>query len=492
MLESLVAGFLILADPFHMGMLMLGVLLGMVVGIIPGIGGTAGLAITLPFIFGVDPSAALALLIGLISVTATSDTITCVLLSIPGTAGSVATIVDGHPMARQGEAARALSAAFVSSATGGLFGAVILALSIPIVKPLVKLFGSPEFLMLTLLGIAAVSMLTGRNPLKGFASAVIGLMLAAVGGAPLISCFRYSFGSPYLYEGIPLVLVALGVFGVPEMVDLMVKGLPIAGMLGVGKGTLTGIKDALKNKWLILRCSAIGCYVGFVPGMGSSVGNWLGYAHAIQSSKDKSQFGRGDVRGVIGPESANNASRGGELIPTLMFGVPGSTPMALMLLAFIMFGIYPGPDMLTKHLDLVFAIVWSLVIGNVVGALLCLFLVRYLAKIATVRIHILAPLVIIIIIMGALQATQNWGDLIALLALGILGWIMKQTGFGRPPLIVGFVLGKLAERYLGISVAWYGATWLYRPWVIVIGIGVIATIFLGIRMQRSKDEVAST
>lgn len=486
MLESIVSSFINLADPFHLGMLMLGVILGVTIGVIPGIGGTLGIAITLPFIINVDPTMGIAMLIGLVAVITTSDTITCVLLAIPGSSGSVATIVDGHPMARKGEAGRALSAAFVSSAIGGVLGALILALSIPIVRPLVMQFGSPEFFMLTVLGISMVSVLSGRDPIKGITAACMGLMLAAVGGAALVSCFRFNFGIPYFYDGVPLILVALGIFGIPEIVDLTIRGLPIAGSFKLGKGALEGIKDTLKHKWLILRCSIIGCYIGFIPGLGTAVANWIGYTHAIQTAKDKGNFGQGDVRGVIGPETTNNAARGGALIPTLMFGVPGDTCMALMLMVFIMFGIRPGPDMVIGQLDIIFTIVWSLVIANIVGALICMLLTRQLAKITRVPIHILAPFVIIILVMGALQATHNWGDLVVLLLLGLMGWTMKQTGFGRPPFIVGFVLGLLVERYLGLSIQRYGASWLLHPWVIGIGILAVVTMFFGIKWQRGQ------
>ena len=488
MFESLVDGLVSILNPFNLGMLMLGMLLGIIVGIIPGVGGTVGLAITIPFVVGVEPTAGIAMLIGLVAVTTTADTITCVLLSIPGTSGSVATIVDGYPMARKGEAARALSAAFVASALGGVLGAIILAVSIPIAAPLVLVLGSPEFFMLTILGISAVSMLSGREPLKSLTACGIGLMLASVGGAPLASHFRYHFGIPFLYDGIPLIMIALGVFGVAELVDLMIRGLPIAGVSEMGKGALQGIKDALAQKWLILRCSIIGIYIGFIPGMGTSVANWLGYGHAIQSAKGRGNFGEGDVRGVIGPESANNAARGGELIPTLMFGVPGSGSMALLLLALIIFGIWPGPDMVTKHLAVTFSMVWGLVIANVVGALICMWLAKPLAQVARVPIHVLAPFIFIILVMGAFQASQTWADPICLLVLGILGWTMKLGGFGRPPLIVGFVLGKLSERYLGLSIQRYGAAWLLHPGVIVIGIMVIATLFFGYKWQRRRSD----
>ncbi len=485
MLEALLEGFIQLAEPFRLAMLGLGVLIGLAVGIIPGIGGTVGFALVLPFLMHFDPTAAIAMLIGLVAITTTSDTITCVLFAIPGTGGSVATIIDGHAMARKGEAGEALAAAFLASAIGGVFGAVILAMSIPVARPLVLQFGSPEFFMLSILGISMVAVLSGRRPLKGLMAAGLGLLLATVGGAPTVCIFRYYFGIPYLYDGIPLVLIALGVFALPEIIDLVIRKMPVAGAFRLGKGAaMTGMRHVLKEIPLVLRCAGLGTYIGFVPGMGTSVANWIGYGHSVQSAKDKSGFGHGDIRGVIGPESANNAARGGELIPTLLFGVPGSGSMALFLMGLMMFNLRPGTDMITVHLPLTFTIVWSLLIANVVGAVICMFLARQLAWFTTIPIHVLAPFLMMVVITAAFQASRDWGDLILLLLLTLVGWSFKQFGFSRPAFIVGFVLGGIAEVYLWISVQRYGMAWLLHPWVIGIILLMIASVIVSIIWQR--------
>ncbi|MBA7486240.1 hypothetical protein ES707_21796 [subsurface metagenome] len=488
MFEAMAEGLAQLIDPFRMGMLFVGVLIGLAVGIIPGIGALVGLAIVLPFIWTMDPYAALPLMVGVMGVTVTADTITCVLLGIPGTAGSVATIVDGYPMAQKGEAARALSAAFGSSVIGGIIGAVLLAVSVPVFRPLVLMFGSPELFMLVVFGITMVAVLTGGKPIKGLVSAGLGLTLAGVGGSAVAGTIRYNFGIPYLYRGIPLIAVALGVFGIAEVVDLMRKGLPIAGIHSLGKGAREGIRDVIKEWRLIVRCSLLGAWLGFVPGIGTAVANWIGYGHAVQSAKGESCFGQGDVRGVIGPESANNATKGGELIPTLMFGVPGCASMALFLAAFMIMGISPGPDIVTKHLPLIFTMAWSLAIANVMGAAICVLLARQLARLTTVPIHTLVPFIIAIILIGAVQATQHWGDLVVLLVLSVVGWFMKQYGFPRPPLMVGFVLGSLAERYLSISVQRFGVAWLSRPLSIIIGLIAVVSLVMSIRWQRKRAQ----
>ncbi len=486
MLGAIGEGFIQLATPFHLSLLSLGVLMGLAVGIIPGIGSLVGLAILLPFIWELDPYAAMPLMIGLVAVTVTADTITCVLVGIPGTAGSVATIIDGYPLAQKGEAGRALSAAFGASAIGGVMGAVLLAVSLPILRPLVLLLGSPELFMFVLLGITMVATLTGGQPLKGMVSAGIGLALAGIGGAGAFQVLRYYFGIVYLYEGVPLVIVALGVFGIAEVIELTRKGLPIAGRYSLGKGIMDGLRDVVREWFLILRCTGLGAFIGFVPGMGGSVANWVGYGHAVQSAKGESNFGKGDIRGVLGPESANNAAAGGALIPTLLFGVPGSGSMALFLAALMVLGIMPGPDMLTKHLPLVFTIVWSLALANVLGAVICSFAAKYLAKLTTIPIHILAPFLTVIIFIGAVQASQDWGDIVALLTLGVVGWFMKQYGFPRPPMLVGFVLGPLVELYLRLSLQAFGTVFLLRPAVIVIGLVTVASLVISIRWQRRR------
>ena len=491
MLEAMYQGLMMLLVPYKLLMLLIGLLVGGAVGIIPGVGGSVAIAIVLPFLMKLDPVSAVAMLMGIMGVINTSDSITAILLAIPGTAGGAASIVEGSALARKGEASRALSAAFFASLVGGIFGALGLGLSIPILGILIKQFGSPEFLMLSILGISAVSGLGGAQLRKGLMSAALGLMLSAVGGAALTPYFRYTLGLPYLYDGMPLIIVALGIFGIPEMIDLTIRGLPIGGQKAVmgWEGVRQGIKDVLQNGWLVFRCCLIGLYVGIAPGAGASVASWLAYAHSVQSSKNKDLFGKGDIRGLIAPECANNACRGGDLLTTLLFGVPGSTSCALILMALIMFGVFPGPDMVGKNLALTWSFVWGLALSTVIGVILCLLLANHLAKITAVRITTLAPLVIVIIIIGAFQATQSWWDLILLAVLGILGWVMKETGYGRPPLIVGFVLGTLCERYLGLSIQRYGMTWLWRPWVIFLLICTFAALWVGVKWEKKGKEI---
>ncbi|MFC2066872.1 tripartite tricarboxylate transporter permease [Chloroflexota bacterium] len=487
MFEVAMQALAITLDPFRLAMLTLGVCIGLVVGILPGLGGSVSMALVLPFIFGRDPYAAMALLIGAGAVCVTSGTITSILFGIPGTVGSMATIVDGYPMARRGEAGRAIGGAVMASIIGGVLGAVCLILILPIGKPLVLLLGSPELLIMSILGVTIVAILAGKTPLKGVTAAGIGLMLAAIGSIPgNFTNFRYTFHIPYLFDGIPLVVVALGIFAIPEVMDLLIRGTQIAYKPNLGSGMRQGIKDTFTHIGLVVRCAFLGGFIGFVPGLGSSVANWFAYGHAVSSGKDRDNFGKGDIRGVLAPEAANNASTGGALIPTILFGIPGSGMMALLLGGFLMLGIWPGPPMLTEHLDITYSLVWSLALANIIAGILCLVLARPLSRITTIPIHYLAPFVLMAVVLGAFQSTRNWGDLIALLALGILGWFMKQYGWPRPPMLVGFILGGIIERYLFLSVTRYGAEWLLHPGVIIIILASVAVVFLMTRWQTHQ------
>jgi len=471
--------------------LFIGVLMGLALGAIPGLGGLVGLAILLPFTFDMDPFEAFAIMIGLISISSTSDTIPSVLFGVPGTAASQATILDGHPMAKKGEAGRAFGGAYMASLMGGLFGSLVLALSIPALRPIVLAFGSPEFFMLGLLGISMVAVLSGNAPVKGLIAGALGLSVGMVGMDPQTGVLRWVFGQLYLWDGVPLVPVALGIFAIPEIVDLTIRGTRIADVPKERlKGVMVGIRDAFKNWFLVLRCGVVGVFVGAIPGLGASVVDWFAYGHAIQTEKGATEsFGKGDVRGVLAPESANNAKEGGGLIPTIAFGVPGSASMALLLGAMTIQGLTPGSAMLTKDLAVTYTMIWSLAIANVFGTGLCLLFTNSLARIAMVRINLLTPLVVTIVFLAAFQATRHYGDLWSLIFFSLLGWFMKRFGWPRPPLILGLVLSGIIENYLFISISRYGAAWLARPIVLIVAALIAVSLYFAFRTARKSREL---
>ena len=473
-------------DPTRMMFLILGTVMGLIVGAIPGVGGLVGLTLLLPFTFAMDPYSAIAVMMGLLAVTTTSDTIPAVLFGVPGTVGSAATILDGYPMARNGQAGRALGAGFAASMIGGLFGACLLAVSMPILKPLVLAVGSPELLAICVFGLSLVAVLSGGAVLKGLGAACIGLLVATTGDDPQTSQLRWTFGTLYLYDGLPIVPLALGMFAIPELADLAISRKTIAEDAKKENlaGQWEGIKDVFSHKFLVLRCALIGAGLGSIPGIGASVIDWIAYGHAARTEKGASEtFGSGDIRGVIASESSNNAKEGGALVPTIAFGVPGSASMALLLSAFLILDIPPGEEMLTTKLDLSYSLVWSVAIANVIGAGICLCAANHLAKISVIRIGILVPIVLSVVFIGVYQASRVWGDFAAMLLFGLLGWLMKRFGWPRPPLVLGFVLGGLIENYMFISVERYEWDWVTRwPVMIIFAVtlyGVLGPVVKG-------------
>jgi putative tricarboxylic transport membrane protein len=476
-------------EPSTFGLMCVGLAIGFVVGILPGLGGPTTLALMLPFIFKMNAIQAFAFLLGMAAVTNTTGDITSILFGVPGEPTTAATIVDGHPMAKKGEAGRALGAALMSSLIGAVFGALALALAVPIVRPLVLTFGSPEFFMLALLGVVFVASLSGDNLLKGLISGGFGYLLATIGLDPISGIQRYTFGQLFLWDGIGLVPVTIGLFAIPEIIDLAVQGTSISKQ-DVGKlgGVMEGVKDTFRHFWMVIRCSAIGTYIGLIPGMGGAVSQWVAYAHAVQSSPNKERFGKGAVEGVLGPGAANNSTLGGALIPTVAFGVPGSVSTAILLGAFIIQGIVPGPDMLIPeprgHLSLTFSLVWINIISNVITVGICFLFLNQLAKITNIRSNLLMPFILLLVYLGTFAEKNAFEDLGVFLVFGALGWIMVQLDWQRPPLILGLVLGPIMENRLFLSTDNYGVTWLWRPGVVIFFAITLAGIFYPMLKRR--------
>jgi TctA family transporter len=480
MLQAFVDGFFLVLSWKAVSLMLVGIAVGFAVGILPGLGGPVTLALMLPFVFKMDGVEAFAFLLGMSAVTATTGDITSILFGVPGEAITASTIVDGHPMAKKGEAGRALGAALMSSLVGAIFGALCLALAIPIVRPLVLSVTSPEFFMLTLLGVTFLATLSGDAVVKGLTAAASGLQLATVGLDPISGIERYTFGTLYLWDGVRLVPATLGLFAIPELIDLAVKGTSIAetkiGKLG---GVLQGVKDTFRHWKLVLRCSAIGAYIGVIPGMGGAVSQWVAYAHAVQTSPNKERFGKGAVEGVLGPGAANNSTLGGALVPTLAFGVPGSVSTAILLGAFIIQGLVPGPPMLQPEsqggsLPLTFSFVWILVLSNIITVTICFLFLNQLAKITQVRGSLVIPFILLLIYLGGFAENNTFQDLFVVLFFGALGWVMVELDWSRPPLLLGLVLGPLAENNLFLATDNYGSAWLWFPGVLFLFAVILA------------------
>ena len=496
---AFIEGWQLIIQPVVLGYLLLGVMLGLAIGVFPGLGGIAGLSLVLPFMFGLDPVLGLALMIGMVAVVPTSDTFASVLMGIPGSSASQATVLDGFPMAKKGMAARALSAAFASSLFGGIVGASFLTFFILIARPIVLEFKSPELLMVSAFGLSMVGILAGRVALKGILAAGLGMLVASIGEGPFNGELRMSsYDVPYFTDGLKLVIVGLGIFAVPEIVALLRKDKAIAEEATLGSGWLDGVKDWWQHKWLSIRCALIGVVVGVIPGLGGSVVDWIAYGHTVQTTKDKAGFGKGDVRGVIGPESSNNAKEGGGLVPTLLFGIPGSGSMAIFIGALALLGsgeLEVGQVMLKDNLNYTYAIVWLLALANVFGTILCIALSGQIAKLTTIRFALIAPFIFMIISFAAFQSGQDLMDLAVLFGIGFLGILMRRFDWSRPAFLIGFVLANPVENYAnnakqiaGIRFrqgAEAGFDYIASPIVLTLLVITVISVIIGLKQAKS-------
>jgi TctA family transporter len=489
MLETFLTSLGTLFAPQHLMFLGIGVVVGLAVGILPGLGGIAGLSLLLPFLYGMNEVSALAMLVGLIAVINTSDTFTSVLMGIPGSSASQATVLDGFPLAQQGQAARALGAAFSASLIGGLFGALLLTAAVLVARPVILAFSSAEMFMLAVFGMSMVGVLAGASLAKGLVACGVGLVLGSIGAAPATGEERMFLGNDYLRDGLPLVVVALGLFAFPEIVDLLRLNRPIAKASKLGAGWLQGFRETLRHWFICLRCSGLGALVGAIPGLGGSVVDWIAYGHVVQTSRDKSKYGRGDIRGVLAPESANNACQGGALMPTLMFGVPGSGSMAILLAGLVLLGIEPGPSMVGPNLSLTYTVVWSLALANVIGAGICLVLAGPIARLTLIPFTLIAPFMMVVITFAAFQARRDLADLVLLLAVGLTGILLRRFGWPRPAVLIGFVLAPQAETYFYQAMQFYSWGFLTRPGVLIIAAITAVSVFLGSRSRIGEEGV---
>lgn len=468
-------------------LMMFGILISSTLVAMPGIGSKTAIALLLPVAFVLNEFEAICLIMSIWAVSNTANSITSILFSVPGGGGSQATIMDGYPMARKGEAARALAAAFTSSAIGGIIGAIVLFAAIPVLRPLVIVLGPPEFFMLVMLGVAMVGALSGKAPVKGIIAGAFGLLISMVGVHIITGIHRFTFDQIFLADGFKLVPVTIGLFAIPELIYMGVKNTGISDMpLGdLSKGRRQGIRDAFTHWWLVIRSSFIGVWVGIIPGLGSAVADWFAYGHAKQTCEGaRDSFGKGDVRGVIAVDAATNAKEGGSLIPTLAFGIPGSSTLALIFGGLIIVGITPGRDMLTTNLHLTFSMIWLLIIASVITSILCLAFTRQFAMATKLRPSLMIPLILAMAAIGSFAAAKRFEDVLIMLAFGTLGYFMRSAGWPRPPLLLGLVLGPIAERHMWTSVQLYGAEFMLRPGVLIILVILIASLAWPIFQDR--------
>jgi putative tricarboxylic transport membrane protein len=461
MLHSTFAALQVLFTPGGALFLVVGVIIGLLFGVMPGLGGTTAIALLMPLTFSMEPNHAMALVGGIMGAVSAGGSISAILLNTPGTAPNAATCFDGYPLAQQGKAGLAIGAAATASTLGGLIGVVVLIAVIPVMKAIVLLFGPPEFFMLALMGLSAIALSTGGQFLRGLISGALGLMLSFVGYNAVSGGVRFTLDVEYLWDGIPLVPALTGLFAVSEMIHLSVSGGTIAKEQSATRVTsvFEGVTAVFKHWRTMLQGSAIGTLIGAVPGLGGTVAAFLAYTAAMQTSKNPESFGKGNIEGVIGPESANNAKDGGALIPTLAFGVPGSAEMAVFLGVLVLHGLDPGPMLLIEHEGVIFSLILALSASCIIATLITLSVARYLVKITLIDVHILAPVVIAVSMVGVYALKEAIGDVVVAAVFGLLGYLMMRFRFPRVTMVIALILGEIAERSFFQSINMASGDW---------------------------------
>ncbi len=485
MLEASVDAFYHLFSPGPLLAMLLVLPVALFSGLMPG-GGLPVSVVVLSLAVHLDPWVAITIVVFHMAASDITEPIPAILFGVPGARSAQATVLDGYPMAQKGLAGVALGASYTTTIVGGVIGAIALLLALPVSRQLLEWFGSAEFFLLTLMGVLAVAVVSAGAFVKGILTAAFGIAIAMVGYADLGGNVRAAMGFDfYLWDGFGLVPVVVGLFALPEAIALVVGDTTIARarldtLLREARSDVwRGMWEAWSHKWLMARSSLIGVFVGIMPGVGGSAAHWIAYAQARQTEPGGTEsFGKGDVRGVIASDAANNSVDGGVLIPTVVFGIPGSGGMAIVLAILVLTGITPGPLMLTRHLDLTVSMVYTIAFANLIVVPIMLAFAPTLCRIAVIPPNILAPVVVGIVSLAALAASGSLGDLVAVLAFGLLGVFMKRYGWPRPPILIAVALADILERFLWISVNNYGWGMLLRPqFLAILAFMVVVTLF---------------
>jgi putative tricarboxylic transport membrane protein len=437
--------------PSTMFWLTVGVLIGMIVGTLPGLTATMGTALLVPFTFALSTGDGIAMLGGLYVCAMFSDAIPACLVNTPGTPAAMATAFDGHPMTLKGRGQEAIVASCFSSAVGTLFGAsCYLLLAWPLIT-IALMFGPPEFFWLGIFALTIIGSLAGDSILKGLSGAGIGLLISCIGISHGNELSRFTFGVPELRGGVSLVAGLIGVFAIPQVLSMVAelrKKEFIAEYKPKGGETLKTIKKVLEHPWHVLRSSIIGSFIGILPGAGSPIAALVSYNEAVRWAKDKSQFGKGDLRGVTASEIANNAAAPAAMIPLVTLGVPGSSPAAVIAGALMLRGLNPGPELFQNDGILVYSFGWSLLLAGIVTFILGSLFAPLLVRIIRIPLRLLAPLIMLLATIGAYAIRNNIFDVYIMLGIGVFVFLVKRLGFHPGPIGLGLILGPIIEPSL--------------------------------------------
>jgi putative tricarboxylic transport membrane protein len=446
--SGLAHGFAVALQPVNLFWCFVGCFLGTIVGVLPGLGPAATIALLLPLTFGMDPTGGIIMLAGIYFGAKYGGSTTSILLNIPGEASSVVTCLDGYQMARNGRAGAALGLAAISSFIAGTFGIVALTLVAPPIAAFALRFSSPEYFALMVLGLSLVVVLGGSSLLKALLSLMVGLWLTSIGTDLFTSQSRYTFGSSFLLGGIDFMVIAVGVFAIAGVLESIALGeentpLPVPTKL---RELLPSREELKACRFAFANGSIVGFIVGVLPGAGSAIASFISYGIEKAVSRHPEKFGTGVPEGVAAPEGANNADSGGALVPLLTLGIPGGGTTAILLAALVVWGVKPGPLMMTESPEVFWGLVASLYIGNLVLLVMNLPLVPLFAQILRVPLYVLFPLILGLSLVGAFSVSDNPLNLMLLAGFGLFGYAMAKFGFPTAPLVLGFVLGDSMER----------------------------------------------
>ncbi|KLN59181.1 membrane protein [Kiloniella spongiae] len=498
MFDNILLGLSALSDVTMLVAIAAGVLGGVMIGVLPGLSSTMGVALLIPVTFSMPPQVGLAMLGGIYLSSTYSGSISAILLNIPGTSAAVATLLDGHPMSKRGQSTRAISLATFGSCIGGLISVVALLFIAPPLAEFSLMFGSPEYFLLAVFGITVIASLSAGAMEKGLIAGAIGLMLSTIGNHPLTGEMRYTWGLPSLYDGIPLVVSLIGLYSIPEVIDMIAKRNQTERPLidTDASNPFTFLPEVLSHKINLLRSSLIGIVVGIIPGVGCSVGGFLSYDAAKRISKKSKEFGNGSPEGVIACETANNAVTGGTLIPLLTLGIPGNPVTAVLLGGIMIHGLRPGAELFTLNAEITYGFILSLFVANLLFVPIGLFIAKYCVRIIQVPRSILAPTIMTLAVVGAYSIRNSLEDIMIMLFVGAIGFIFQLFNVPRAPLVLGLVLGTLAEGELARSLALvhgdifaFATQLVTRPISFVILLFCFYALYQGIVQHRKKSKI---
>ena len=482
--------------------LLVGVVGGIVIGALPGLGATMGIALLIPFTFGMEPAAAIIMLTALYTSALYGGSITAILLHTPGTPASAATAMDGYALTKQGKGLQAVGISTVASMIGGtLSGAALLFLAPPLATISLK-FNAPEYFLIAIFGLTIIGSLAGDNMLKGIISGLIGMCISFIGYDTVFGVARYTYGVTALESGIQLVPALIGLFSISQVmiqaegIRAMRKGEKVEPIPDLSGSPVPSLKELIKETPNILRSSIIGIIVGIMPGAGGDIGGWMGYNEAKRFSKHKELFGNGAREGIWASESANNAVTGGSLVPLLTLGIPGSSAAAVIMGALMIHGLTPGYSLFSKQGDITYAIIIGFMIANILMGITGLLIAKSVARVSGISTSILAPIIVVLSVVGAYAINMSFVDVVVMAVFGVLGYFMRKTGFATAPITLALILGSMAERNFhraivmakGTSVLTY---YLTRPICLVLIVMIVISLFAPAFMNKLNKKVPS-